>query len=87
MTNFDIQLNATRCAAIHTTFGTHLDADEAWQAWSAENGIYDPGARLLFEYEYAQCRRQSLWWQLLSGASGAAGWRRILDLVRDDAAQ
>lgn len=85
MTNLDIQLNAARCAARHTTFGTHLDADEAWRAWSAQSGVHDQGARLLFEYEYAQCRRQSLWWQLLFGASGAAGWRRILDLVRDDA--
>ena len=83
MTNVDIQLNAARCAALHTTFGTHLEADEAWQTWSEETGVHDPGARLLFEYEYAQCRRQSWWWQVLSGASNAAGWRRMLAFVRD----
>lgn len=83
MTNLDIQLNAARCAALHTTLGTHLDADEAWQEWSADTGVHDQGARLLFEHEYSECRRQSLWWQLLSGASNAAGWRRILDFVRE----
>jgi hypothetical protein len=83
MTNIDIQQEAARCAAEHTTAGTHLDPDEAWQQWSAIHGVSDPGARLLFEYEYALCRREALWWQLLSAASPAKGWKRVLGLVRE----
>lgn len=83
MTNIDIQQHAARCAAEHTTAGTHLEPDEAWQQWSASSGVADPGARLLFEYEYMLCRREALWWQLLSAASSAKGWKRVLHLVRD----
>lgn len=82
MTNLDIQQHAARCAAQHTADGMHLEAEEAWQQWSASSGVADPGARLLFEYEYAMCRREALWWQLLSAASPAKGLRRVLKLVR-----
>jgi hypothetical protein len=83
MTNSEIQQQAARCAAEHTAAGTHLDLDDAWQEWSIASGVSDPGARLLFEYEYTLCRREALWWQLLSAASNAKGWRRILHLVRE----
>lgn len=83
MTNIDIQQHAARCAAEHTSAGTHLDPDEAWQQWSATTGIADAGARLLFEYEYMLCRREALWWQMLSTASNAKGWKRVLHLVRE----
>jgi hypothetical protein len=83
MNNVEIQQQAARCAAEHTAAGAHLDVDEAWQQWSASSGISDAGARLLFEYEYMLCRREALWWQLLSAASNAKGWKRVLHLVRD----
>ena len=82
MTNLDIQMYAARTAAEHTTFGLQLDPADAWHAWSLESGVYDAGARLLFEQEYTVCCQQSLWWQLLSAASGAASWRRLLDLTK-----
>ena len=82
MTNLDIQMHATRTAAEHSTFGVQRDPADAWHAWSLESGVYDPGARLLFEQEYAVCCQQSLWWQLLSAASGASSWRRLLDLTK-----
>ena len=83
MTNLDIQQQAARCAAEHTQAGTHLEPDEAWQQWSATSGVADQGARLLFEYEYMLCRREALWWQMLSTASNAKGWKRVLHLVRE----
>jgi hypothetical protein len=86
MTNLDIQQQAARCAAQHTTEGTHLEADEAWLQWSTASGVGDPGARLLFEYEYALCRREALWWQLLSATSSGKGWRRVLQMVRAERA-
>lgn len=82
MTNLDIQRSAARSAAEHTTFGLQLEPADAWHAWSLDSGVDDTGARLLFEHEYALCCQQSLWWQLLSAASGATGWRRLLDLTR-----
>jgi hypothetical protein len=82
MTNLEIQKHAARSAAEHSAFGLEFEPHDAWNAWSLETGVADAGARLLFEQEYALCSRQSLWWQLLSAASGAAGWRRLLDLSR-----
>jgi hypothetical protein len=82
MTNLDIQKYAARVAAEHTTFGVQHDPAEAWHAWSQESGVYDAGARLLFEQQYAMCRQQSLWWQLLSAASGSSSLRRLLDLTK-----
>lgn len=83
MTNLDIQQQAALCAAEHTAAGVHLDPDEAWQSWSATSGVSDQGARLVFEYEYTLCRREALWWQLLSTTSNAKGWKRVLHLVRE----
>jgi hypothetical protein len=82
MTNLDIQMYAARTAAEHSTFGVQREPADAWHAWSLESGVYDPGARLLFEQQYAVCCQQSLWWQLLSAASGSASWRRLLDLTK-----
>ena len=82
MTNLDIQKSAARAAAEHTTFGMHCEPADAWHAWSSQSGVCDTGARLLFEHEYARCCQQSLWWQLLSAASGGAGFRRLLDLTK-----
>lgn len=82
MTNLDIQMQAARTAAQHSTFGAQCDPADAWQTWSQQSGVYDAGARLLFEHEYAACCQQALWWQLLSAASGLSGWRRLLELTK-----
>jgi hypothetical protein len=82
MTNLEIRKHAARLAAEHSTHNWDVEPDEAWRGWSAETGVHDAGARLLFEYEYESCRRQSLGWQWLSAASSAVAWRRILDLGR-----
>jgi len=78
MTNLDIQMHAARTAAEHSTFGVQRDPTDAWHAWSLESVVYDAGARMLFEQEYAACCQQSLWWQLLSASS----WRRLFDLTK-----
>lgn len=82
MTNIEIRKHATRQAVEHTTLGRSVAPEEAWRMWSETSGIHDTGARLLFEHVYAECRQQSLWWQLLSAASGAPSWRRVLELGR-----
>jgi hypothetical protein len=82
MTNFEIRKHAARQAAEHTTLHRSVEPEDAWRTWSELSGVDDAGARLLFEHEYAECRRQSLWWQLLSAASGAPSWRRVLELGR-----
>lgn len=82
MNNLEIRKHAARQAAEHTTLRMSVEPEDAWRTWSETSGVYDAGARLLFEHEYAECRRQSLWWQLLSAASGAPSWRRVLELGR-----
>lgn len=82
MTNLEIQQHAAHCAAMHITSGTHLEPDEAWEKWSAASGVVDPGARVLFESEYALSQREAPWKQLMSTATCATGWRSVLHMIR-----
>jgi hypothetical protein len=74
MTNIDIRLHAARCAAAHTGEGRHLEPDEAWLLWSSQHGISGPGARLVFEREYALCRERSLWGWIVAAAFSGLRW-------------
>jgi hypothetical protein len=74
MTNIDIRLHAARCAAAHEQDHRQIDPDEAWALWSSEHGVAGPGARLVFESEYAHCRERSLWGWIMAVAFSGLRW-------------
>jgi hypothetical protein len=56
MTNLDIQRHAELFAAICASRGERLEPEDAWHRWSTQYGETGPGARYLFEAEYAAAK-------------------------------
>lgn len=89
MTNLDIRQHAARFAAEHAAARKYFEPTEAWQMWSTAHAVDGPGARLLFELEYARRCRESRWWRLLSALAGPERCEligRYLRTSNDDAA-